>query len=90
MERVFNRIMKTGAMKANVPTPQKPLPEPGGDETAAVERLTGLIERLKKTTGELHASPFFGRLTNEEWRRLHLIHSSHHLGYSLPVGTENV
>src|SRR5262245_17211820 len=67
---VLKRILKTGAMKEKAPTPQKPLPEPGGDEAAAVERLKGLLGRLKTTTGGLHPSPFFGHLTNEQWRRL--------------------
>ena len=81
---VLNRILKTRAMRERAPTPQKPLPEPGGDEGEAVERLKGLIDRLKATTGDLHPSPFFGRLTGEQWRQLHLIHCLHHLSFLLP------
>src|SRR5262245_29554475 len=43
---VLRRILKTRDMKAGAPTPQKPLPEPGGDERAAVERLKHQIERF--------------------------------------------
>jgi hypothetical protein len=81
---VLWRILKTGRMKSGVPTPQKPLPAPGGDEAAAVARLKGVIERLCAHQGELHASPFFGYLTPEQWRQLHLIHCAHHLGYLVP------
>jgi hypothetical protein len=86
---MLHRILKTRVMKEKIPTPQKPLPEPGGDEQKAGDRLKGLIERLKATTGELHPSPFFGRLTNEQWRQLHLIHCAHHLSFLLPGGTGN-
>src|SRR5262245_16906359 len=80
----LRRILKERRMKADVPTPQKPLPAPGGDETAAVERLKQQMERLRNHQGELHASPFFGYLTPEEWRELHLIHCAHHLGNLSP------
>lgn len=81
---VLRRILKSGKMKSGVPTPQKPLPAPGSDEAAAVARLTKAVERLFAHNGELHASPFFGYLTPEEWRRLHLIHCAHHLGFLEP------
>jgi hypothetical protein len=81
---VLRRILKKRRMKANVPTPQKPLPPPGVDESAAVARLKRAIERLRAHQGELHDSPFFGHLTPEEWRELHLIHCAHHLGYLAP------
>ncbi len=77
-------ILKTRQMKAGIPTPQKPLPEPGGDEAAAVERYKHVIQRLRSHQGELHASPFFGHLTASEWSELHTIHAAHHLAYLLP------
>ena len=57
---ILRRILKSGKMKAGAPTPQKPLPAAGGDEAAAVARLTKALERLFAHEGELHASPFFG------------------------------
>ena len=81
---VRRRILKSGKMKAGVPTPQKPLPAPGGDEAVAVARLSKALDRLFAHEGELHASPFFGRMTPAEWRRLHLIHCAHHLGFLEP------
>src|SRR5262245_9596482 len=71
---VLRRILKRRRMSAGGPTPQKPLPAPGGDEAAAVARLKGEIGRLLAHPGELQPSPFFGRLTPEQWRELHLIH----------------
>jgi Protein of unknown function (DUF1569) len=81
---VLRRILKQRRMKPGVPTPQKPLPAPGGDEPAAVERFKQVVERLRSHTGELHPSPFFGHLTPDEWRELHLIHCAHHLRYLRP------
>ncbi|MBI3410112.1 MAG: DUF1569 domain-containing protein [Planctomycetes bacterium] len=81
---VLRRILKQRRMKAGAPTPQKPLPAPGGDESAAVERLKHEIERFRNHHGELHASPFFGYLTPQEWSELHLIHCAHHLGFLSP------
>jgi hypothetical protein len=81
---VLRRILRQRRMKAGVPTPQKPLPAPGGDESAAVERLKHILARLDAHEGELHPSPFFGYLTPAEWRELHLIHCAHHLGFLIP------
>ena len=81
---VRKRILRTGKMKANVPTPQKPLPARGMDQAQAIARIKKAIARLESHRGEMHDSPFFGHLTPDEWRRLHLTHMEHHLGYLIP------
>ncbi len=81
---VLRRILTQRRMKPGVFTPQKPLPSSGGDEAAAVARLKGLLDRLEGLSGELHPSPFFGRLTPDEWRQMHLIHAGHHLSFLSP------
>lgn len=79
--RMFlKRILNQRTMKPGVPTPQKPLPLPGGNVEAAVARLKNAIDRFQKHEGDYFPSPFFGRMTPEEWRELHLIHCAHHLG----------
>ena len=87
MRLVLRRILSQRRMKAGSPTPQKPLPAAGGDEAAAIARLSTAIERLQAHQGELHDSPFFGHLTPEQWRDLHLIHCAHHLSLLVPAGT---
>jgi Protein of unknown function (DUF1569) len=81
---VLRRILSSGKMREAAPTPQKPLPPAGEDPKAAVARLKRDLERLQSHVGEMHDSPFFGHLTPEEWRRLHLIHCNHHLGFLIP------
>lgn len=78
------RILAERRMKSGVPTPQKPLPEPTQDEAAAVRRLEKALDRLQAHQGELHDSPFFGHLTPEEWKTLHLVHCAHHLSHLEP------
>lgn len=78
-------ILSKRQMKSGIPTPQKPLPAPGIDEAAAVARLCRAIERLEAHEGELHDSPFFGHLTPEQWRTLHLVHCTHHLAFLQPA-----
>src|SRR5439155_19401952 len=74
---MLRRILKHRWMKSGIPTPQKPLPPAGGDEAAAVARFKQMIERLQAHQGELQPSPFFGYLTPQQWRELHLIHCAH-------------
>ena len=81
---VLRRILKGRRMREGIQTPQKPVPLPGGDEAAAVARLKEVIGRLQAHQEELHASPFFGYMTPQQWRELHLIHCAHHLGFLTP------
>jgi hypothetical protein len=77
----IGRILKQRRMKAGITTPHKPLPPAGGDEAAAIERYRQVVERFRAHQGELHDSPFFGYLTPQQWRDLHLVHAAHHLGF---------
>lgn len=81
---VLKRILTQQKMKTGVFTPQKPLPAPGGDEAAAVANFKQLLHRLETHQGPFHDSPFFGHLTAEQWRDLHLIHCNHHLAFLRP------
>jgi hypothetical protein len=83
-QMALRRIFTDRSMRVGMPTPQKPLPAPGGDEAAAVNRFREVAERFDRHSGEYHASPFFGRLTNQQWRDLQLIHCAHHLGFLIP------
>jgi len=75
----LKRTLATRRIKPGSPTPHQ-LPPPGGDESAAAERLTRAIERLQAHAGAFHPSPFFGAMTREQCLEMHLIHCNHHLG----------
>ena len=81
---IRRRILNTRRMKAGVPTPQTPLPPPETDEAEAVKRLETAIARFRQRRAEFRPSPFFGALSPEQWRTMHLVHCAHHLGFLLP------
>jgi hypothetical protein len=81
---VLRRILSKKRMKRGVFTPQKPLPAPGGDEQAALERFRETVQRMNQHQGEFMPSPFFGTMTREEALELNRLHCAHHLGYLLP------
>lgn len=78
-------MLKHGKMRPGLATPQRPLPEPAADESPAVERLRRAVEQFESHVGPYAPSPIFGRLTPDDWRRLHLIHAAHHLAFLEPV-----
>lgn len=80
---VLRRILTQRRMKPGVPTPHKN-PSPPNDVSAAVAQLKEALARFESHRGEYRASPFFGALTPDQWRELHLIHCAHHLGYLVP------
>lgn len=49
------------------------------DEAEAVARAVELLRRLEAHRGAVQLAPLFDRLTPDESRELHLIHSAHHL-----------
>jgi len=81
---VLKRILTQKRMKRGVFTPHKPLPLPGGDEAAALQRFRETVQRLVSHPGEYVPSPFFGKMTREQALELNLIHCRHHLGYLIP------
>lgn len=60
----------------------KPPPAPDIDE--ARRQLADSVRRI--TTQKMRARhPIFGRLTQAQWHRFHLIHAEHHLSFVVPV-----
>ncbi len=49
-----------------------------------IEALARAIQRYRDHTGLLQAHPLFGRLSRNEWDRMHCFHGAHHLGFVLP------
>lgn len=78
------KILATGKFKAGEPTMKNTIPPADLDEAAAVAKLTEVVKRDRNHRGELHPSPLFGRMTRDEFTRLHLIHCAHHLSFLIP------
>lgn len=79
------RALKSRQMAKNLRTLPTSVYPPGGDASEAIEELRSLFRRLDEETGAVHPSPLFGTLTRDQWRELHLIHASHHLGFLIPI-----
>ena len=82
--RMLRRTLARGEMPAGAPTLPASIPAPGGDESAAVDRLRRAVERFRSHSGEYVPSPLFGRVSRDEANRMQLIHCAHHLGYFIP------
>jgi len=77
-------VLKQRKLAAGVKGPAEIMPPAVPDETAAVESLIVRCEQVRDHTGIFYPSPLLGRLSPEEWRQIHLIHASHHLGFLSP------
>lgn len=81
---ILKRVLKKGEMPASSRTIPASVPEPDTDQGRAAAEAKELLGRLEDAGGALHPSPLFDRLTIDEWRTLHLMHSARHLGFLLP------
>ena len=81
---LLRKIHRGDELKAGGQTIPASVPPADLNEEAAVADTKGLLARLRDFSGELHPSPLFDRLTPDQWRRLHLKHAAHHLGFLIP------
>lgn len=81
---IRRRMLRTRNMKPGSVTVPQSVPKGRGDDPALIDEAIHLLERLRDRVGELHDSPLFGRVSPEQWRDLHLIHTAHHLGFLHP------
>ena len=79
-----NKVLSTGKFDTGGRTLNETVPPPGGDDAGAVAKLRETVERFKASTGPYHASPLFGHMTRDEWVRLNLAHTAHHLSFLIP------
>jgi hypothetical protein len=76
-------ILNKGTMGAGGPTAPKSVPAGSDDRIESVASAKANLRRLTTATA-LHPSAFFGELSVERWRKLHLTHAAHHLGFLIP------
>jgi hypothetical protein len=75
-----NRRMMTGIRTAETLVPKADL-----DDRAETEALRATIAYYRDHPERRVPHPFFGPMTGDEWDRLHLIHSAHHLSFAVPA-----
>lgn len=81
---LFRLILKQRRMKTGINAPKEVVPPSGVGQEEAVERCKDWLRRVQKHAGEFQPHAFFGPLTPEQTRQLHLIHSAHHLSFLVP------
>ena len=87
---VLHLMLVTHWIPAGVKLPAGALPT-CGDDAEAVGRLKRAMETFEGHYGPWAKHPFFGRMSGKTWKRYHLIHSAHHLGFLVPGGsTEDI
>ncbi len=77
-------VFRTGTMREGIKVPEAFLPRPGLDARAEAEALRATIALFQRSAGPFVEHPFFGKLSDDEWRKLHCIHSAHHLSFAIP------
>lgn len=82
---IKKKVLGDGRMKAGIKVPEKFLPKSGLDDRAEAEALRATIAHYLAHPEPRAPHPFFGRMTGDEWDRLHLIHSAHHLSFAVPA-----
>lgn len=64
-------------------TVPKSVPKGDYDVNETLGESISLLKRLKEAK-ELHPSSFFGPMTVDQWKQMHLRHSAHHLSFLVP------
>jgi hypothetical protein len=77
-------ILRHKVFRRRFNTPTYLVPAADATDRDAVERLRAVLTRFKESTGPLHPSPLFGRLSRDEWREVHLWHCEHHFSFLSP------
>jgi hypothetical protein len=77
-------ILTAGRMPAGVSGPERVMPPADVAESAVDDFLAALVE-VENFEGEFGVHPRLGRLSRDEYLKLHLIHSAHHLGFLTPT-----
>lgn len=83
---IGRRVLATGIMREGIKLPSGwgMIPHSDLDDRAEAEALRGAIQYYQCLVDALPEHPFFGRLSRNDWDRLHCIHCAHHLSFLHP------
>jgi hypothetical protein len=79
-------VLRVNFMPRGVEAPafMQPAMVSAEDEHLAIEVNSDTVARVIDPAATFYPSPLFGRLSADQWRRLHRIHAAHHLGFLIP------
>ena len=77
-------VLKTRSIPIRAPMPKRREPRPDVDLVTSVARLRAAIATFENSPGPLAPHPYFGRISADTWRSVHLVHIAHHLGFLNP------
>jgi hypothetical protein len=77
-------VLESGQLPEGIPAP--PLAEPPSDldPREEAEALRQALDYFRSSPGPVVPHRIFGPLSRDEWERLQLIHSAHHLSFAIP------
>lgn len=84
----LGRMLRRETFPAGLRGPKFALPPDQVEDHAGVERLSRAFAAFDQAQS-LYPSPLFGRLSQEQWRQVHLWHAEHHFSFLLPQGEQN-
>jgi hypothetical protein len=78
-------MLKTGRPPDGIQAPDIAIP-PAEVPEPAIDEFLATLETLKNFKGEFAPHRLFGVVSRDDYYRLHLLHSAHHLGFLIPAG----
>ena len=79
------QVFATGRLPEGLPGPPGVIPLEAGGEREEAEGLRLAIADFLASAGPVASHRLFGPLTRDEWHRLGLIHTAHHLSFASPA-----
>ena len=82
---MLERVLATGQIPSGVKAPE-PVTPPADAPAAVVDEFIADNEKFNAHRGPFSTHRLFGNVTDQELKRLHLIHCAHHLSHLVPKG----
>jgi hypothetical protein len=84
MRPMLEQVFATGKLRSGIQGPPKAMPS-ADVPPGAVDDFIATLRRLESFKGPFGAHRLFGNITDDEMRRLALIHAAHHLSHFVPT-----
>jgi hypothetical protein len=79
-----DEIFASGAIPEGLPLPPHLESFQPASEQEEADRLRAALDAFRASPGPVAVHRFFGKLTKDQWARLHCIHCAHHLSFATP------